>query len=246
MRDAAGVSEGTLLGGRVRYAQRESGHRTGIEPVLLAAFVPAAAGERVVEGGTGAGAGLLCLAARVDGVVGVGVEADPGLAALAAANFAANGFEGCRAEVGVIPALPASAREAAHAFANPPWHAPASTPSADAGRRLARQRDAPGVVGAWAAALAEAVVRGGTVSLIVPAALHLEAAAGLEAGGCGGMVLFPLWPRAGAAAKLAMVRGVKGSRTTASVAAGLVLHEADGGFTPAAEDVLRGGKGLGG
>ncbi|HJS85951.1 MAG TPA: SAM-dependent methyltransferase, partial [Acetobacteraceae bacterium] len=59
------VTGGTLLGGRVRYAQPAEGFRSGIEPVLLAAAVPARPGECVLEGGSGAGAGLLCLAARI-------------------------------------------------------------------------------------------------------------------------------------------------------------------------------------
>ena len=62
------TSDGCLLDGRVRYAQPASGsdgYRTGIEPVLLAASIPAQAGQRVLEAGVGAGAGLICLAARV-------------------------------------------------------------------------------------------------------------------------------------------------------------------------------------
>ncbi|HET9018931.1 MAG TPA: SAM-dependent methyltransferase, partial [Acetobacteraceae bacterium] len=85
---------GTLLGGRVHHTQLAEGHRTGIEPVLLAASIPAMHGARVLEGGTGSGAGLLCLAARVQGIAGVGIERDPALAALARANIAANGFAG--------------------------------------------------------------------------------------------------------------------------------------------------------
>ena len=53
------------LDGRVRYAQPRRGFRSGIEPVLLAAAIPARQGSHVLEGGCGAGAALLCLAARV-------------------------------------------------------------------------------------------------------------------------------------------------------------------------------------
>jgi len=88
----AEVTQGHLLGGIVRYAQPRHGFRSGIEPVLLAAAVPARAGERVLEGGSGAGAALLCLAARVAGIRGIGVERDPALVALAARNAAANGW----------------------------------------------------------------------------------------------------------------------------------------------------------
>ncbi len=88
------TTDGYLLGGRVRYAQPKAGFRSGIEPVLLAAAIPARPGEHVLEAGTGAGAGLLCLAARVPGLTGVGIERDPGLTAIAAANGVANGFSG--------------------------------------------------------------------------------------------------------------------------------------------------------
>ena len=75
-----------LLDGRVRHDQPAAGHRTGIEPVLLAASIPARAGARVLEGGAGSGAALLCLAHRVPGIIGLGLEIDPALAAIASAN----------------------------------------------------------------------------------------------------------------------------------------------------------------
>lgn len=58
------VTTGHLLGGKVVYRQFSTGNRTGLEPVLMAAFVPARPGQTVMEGGCGAGAGLLCLSNR--------------------------------------------------------------------------------------------------------------------------------------------------------------------------------------
>ncbi|WBO57919.1 hypothetical protein GT370_11530 [Acidocella sp. MX-AZ03] len=49
------TSAGTLLGGRLAYRQLRAGHRSGFEPVLMAAFCPARPGVRVLELGTGAG-----------------------------------------------------------------------------------------------------------------------------------------------------------------------------------------------
>ncbi len=237
------TTAGTLLGGRVRYRQLCSGHRTGIEPVLLAACVPARPGDVVAEGGTGAGAGLLCLAARVPGIRGVGVEADAALAALARANLAAN-------EVAVavrhdrLPDLAEPLPALDHAFANPPWFANADTPSPDARRALARRQGETGVLHGWAAALARTLRRHGTLTFVVPARAHTEAAAALAAAGCGGIVLYPLWPRAGREAKIAILRGAKGSRAAGRIAPGLVLHVAEGGYAAKAEAVLRDGAGL--
>ncbi|MBL4768768.1 MAG: methyltransferase, partial [Rhodobacteraceae bacterium] len=45
--------------------QPRKGYRAGIDPMLLAASVPAHAGQSVLELGCGAGAAILCLATRV-------------------------------------------------------------------------------------------------------------------------------------------------------------------------------------
>jgi tRNA1(Val) A37 N6-methylase TrmN6 len=115
------VAPGFLLDGRVRHDQPAAGFRSGIEPVLLAASIPARPGERVLEGGAAAGAALLCLAARVPGVVGVGVERDSALVALAAANARANRFGLLSFVAASIPDLPFGGGFD-HAFANPPYH----------------------------------------------------------------------------------------------------------------------------
>ncbi len=234
---------GTLLGGRVRYAQAAEGHRSGLEPVLLAAATPARPGERVLEAGSGAGAALLCLAARVPGVAGLGVERDAGLVALARGNAAANCFSALGFEAGGIEAFRAAA-PFDHAIANPPWHDARGTRGADTAREVAR-RGRPGLLGAWVGAMAGALRPRGTLSLVIAAGVVPEAMAAMAASGIGSIRLLPFWPRAGVAAKLAILRGVRGGRAAMVLAPGLVLHEADGRFTPAAEAVLREGAALG-
>jgi len=46
---APDISEGTLLDGRVRLKQPVEGYRVAIDPVFLAAAVPAAGAERVID-----------------------------------------------------------------------------------------------------------------------------------------------------------------------------------------------------
>lgn len=236
------VRSGTLLGGRVRYAQPAQGFRSGIEPVLLAAAVPARPGQTVLEGGTGAGAALLCLAARVPGIRGTGVEREPALAALAGTNFAANGFTGLGVLTGAIETctLPSPA---AHAFANPPYHPHAGTPSVDPARETAK-RAGPGTIAAWVAALARNIAAGGTLSLILPPGMLPEALAALAAARCGGPVLLPLWPKAGRPPRLVILQARKGGRAPFRLCPGLVLHGEDGRFTDAAQAILREGAAL--
>lgn len=239
----SGPASGFLLGGRVRHDQPERGHRTGIEPVLLAASIPAGPGSLVLEGGSGAGAGLLCLAHRVPGVRGVGVEIEPGLVGQASANAAANGFAGLGFELGDLTGWRGEGAFD-HAMANPPWHAPGASASPDAAKDRAK-RAPDGLFAAWARALVRPLRHRGTLTFVIAAA-HADAAlAGFAAAGCGSLAVLPLWPRAGVAARLVLLRGVKGGRGAFRLLPGLVLHEADGRFTLAAEACLREGAALG-
>jgi tRNA1(Val) A37 N6-methylase TrmN6 len=231
------VTQGYLLGGRVRYAQPRDGFRSGIEPVLLAAAVPARPGQRVLEAGSGAGAALLCLAARVAGISGLGVERDPALVAIAAGNAAANGWH----ELAFLAADIAEAADIGrfdHALANPPYHPASGTASPDASRDTAR-RARPDLFALWAAAMGRRLRPRGTLTWIVTAAVLPSCIAALTEAGCAPSALVPLWPRAGQAAKLVLLRGVKGGRGGFRVLPGVVLHAAAGGFTPDAEAILR-------
>jgi tRNA1(Val) A37 N6-methylase TrmN6 len=242
-RDATGPE--ALLGGRVLLDQGGAGLRATIDPVLLAAAVPAKAGEAVLEAGTGVGTASLCLLARVPGARAVGVESDAAQAMRAAENAALNGWSERFAAIAGDVTDPATARAAAghgpfaHAMANPPWFSGGSKPIEPA-RRLAKHgggRD----LARWIAFLARRVGPRGSVTLILPTALLPEALAGLEAARIGSPAVLPLWPHAGEAAKRVILSGRKGGRSPCRVLAGLVLHRQDGGFTAAAEAVLRDG-----
>lgn len=241
MSEGGAVRPGWLLGGRVRHDQAEAGHRSGLEPVLLAAAVPARPGERVLEGGSGAGTALLCLAARVAGIEGVGIERQAGQVALARANAAANRFDRLRFLEGDLARVrPEGVFD--HAMANPPWHAP-GTASPDAGREAAK-RAARGLFAEWAARLAAPLRHRGTLSLVVSAAVVPQCLAAFAAAGCGSPLLLPFWPRAGRPARLVLLQAVKGGRGGCTLLPGLVLHAANGGYTPEAEAVLRDGVAL--
>ncbi len=223
-----------LLGGRVSLEQPAGGLRAAVDAVLLAAAVPARAGEAVLELGCGAGPVFLCLAARVGGVAVRGVEADPALAELARRNAARAGLP---ADIVAADLREARPPRVAHAFANPPYWA-GGTASPHPGRRGAAHEGCVGLA-AWVQALARPLAHRGTATLVLPAARFAEAAAALREAGCGSIGLWPLWPRAGLPARRVLLRGVKGGRGPDRILPGLVLHGADGRFTPEAEAVLR-------
>jgi tRNA1(Val) A37 N6-methylase TrmN6 len=238
------LTEDGLLGGRLRFFQPRRGYRAAIDPVLLAAAVRAEAGETVLDAGVGTGAAALCLAARLPGCRVVGLEREPELLGLAAVNVRSNGLaDRVRLVAGDLLATPEALRQEAFdaVMTNPPYHVEgAATPPLDATRRAAHLGEAE--PGRWVAACLARLKPLGRLTLIQRAD-RLDAVLAALAGRAGDVVVFPLWPSdaAAAGAKRVIVAARKAARGPLRLARGLVLHEADGRFTPAAEAVLRDG-----
>jgi tRNA1(Val) A37 N6-methylase TrmN6 len=63
----------SFLDGRVKVWQPESGLRSGLDAVMLAAAVPARSGQSALELGAGVGTASLCLLKRVPELTVTGV-----------------------------------------------------------------------------------------------------------------------------------------------------------------------------
>ena len=228
----------TFLDGKVAITQPETGFRSGLDAVMLAAAVPAKAGEQALELGAGAGTPSLCLKSRVPGVAVTGVEIDPGLVELANANAAANGFD-CRFVAADIFHLPPELKQGFdQVFCNPPFHGEGQA-SPDAARKQALSDD--GKLRDWLKLGLQRTVSGGFFTAILRADRLAEALAALPTEG---VSVLPLWPRLGEPARRVIVQVRKASRAPFVLAPGLVLHREDGASTPEAEAVLRRGAAL--
>lgn len=238
-------SEDTLLGGRVRLRQPLSGYRAAIDPVLLAAAVPASPADTVLDIGCGVGAVALCLALRA-GCRVTGIEAQRDLVRLAGDNIGLNDLAGRvlvmegdilrpppRLEPGSFP----------HVMANPPFlEAGTASPLPHAGKAAANV-EGEADLAAWVRfALAMARPKGSIT--LIHRADRLEQLLAQLSGRTGEIVVFPLWAGRDKPAKRIIIRARKGVATPTRLTPGLVLHEADGRYTAAADAVLRGGAAL--
>src|SRR5947208_14215930 len=117
-------TEDRRLGGRIRLKQPVAGYRVAIDPVFLSAAVPAEPHQLVLDVGCGAGAAMLCVAARVPHTRLVGLEMQRDLVRLAGDNIILNGLE-ARASVMIGDLLHPPPRLSPGAFApavaNPPF-----------------------------------------------------------------------------------------------------------------------------
>jgi tRNA1Val (adenine37-N6)-methyltransferase len=234
-------SEDRFLDGRVIARQPIRGFRSGLDAVMLAAAVPAAAGDHVLELGCGAGVASLCLAARLKSFKITGIDTLGALVDLANDNARANGME-LRAQFIVGDALdpPAALRRSFdHVFANPPFHDDEGDTSPDRERASALQDG--GRLGDWISMGLKRVKSQGTFTSIIRADRLAEALAELSPRG---VTLFPLWPRSDAPAKRVVLQARKDSRAPLTMLPGLVLHEPKGAYTLAAHAILREGGSL--
>jgi len=237
-----------LLGGRVRLIQPRQGYRAAVDPVLLAAAVPARPGEAVLELGAGTGAAFLCLMARVADLAVTAVEIDAEAAGRARRNAALNAVAD-RVQVVAADAfagLPMlRGRHFAQVMMNPPYlEAGAADASPDPAKARATV-EGRGGAGAWINLAARLAAPGGRLTLIHRADRLVALLAGLADSRFGAIEILPLWPRPGEAARRVVLRAVAGSRAPTTLSPGLMLHGPEGGFTGAAEAILRDGAVLG-
>ncbi len=235
-----------FLNGRLHLWQPRKGYRAGVDPVLLAASVPAKTGESVLELGCGAGAVALCLAARVPGLQMTGVEFQPDYAKLAQRNADENNLS-----MTVVTAdlrdLPKELRQAQfnHVLMNPPYFDRSKgSAAADPGRDAAFGGDTH--LSDWIDIGIKRLAPKGHLTMIqrierLPDVLNAIGAR------LGSLVVRPIAGRQNVAPSRFLLRGIQAGRAAFVMAPTLVLHAGESHFgdtesyTTAIKDVLRNG-----
>jgi tRNA1(Val) A37 N6-methylase TrmN6 len=212
---------------------------------MLAAATPSATRGPILDIGAGVGAvGLSAALFAPQASVGL-VEVDPAACALARQNVATNQF-GERVRVYEADLFEPAVRQQAGlvdeqaelVLTNPPYlSAGRVRASPDPTRALAHV--SVGGLSPWVRACLALLKPGGTFVMIHRADALAECLASVEVR-LGALRILPIGPHAGDAATRVLLRGIKGSKAPLALMAPLVLHEADGRFTPLAEAINRG------
>ncbi len=222
--------------GRVRLRQAASGHRVGTDAVLLEAGAPAEDVGSVLDLGSGVGAVGLAYALRHPAALVRLAEIDAGAAALAMENISANGLEG-RVMLEPGDALSRDGPKVDLVLTNPPY-LETGRGRISAERATAHLMPAGGLE-AWVKAALRRLVGKGRLVMIHRADALPPILAALDRR-FGAVQALPILPRADQPAIRVLVTAVKGSRGPFQLRPPLVLHDADGKFTPFAAALHRG------
>jgi tRNA1(Val) A37 N6-methylase TrmN6 len=240
-----------FLGGRVEALQPRTGHRAGLEAVMLGGSIDPNASGTLIDLGAGAGVAGFCAAVRARNIKVVLVERD-GEAAEAArqaltrlANRAfARRVTMVEAAITDRDAILAAGGPADQVLMNPPFHQAASTSASPDEARADAHVLAEGGLEEWTSAASAILKPGGRLTIIFRAdGLDiLLAALGKR---FGAVDILPIHPRAQATAHRLLVSAIKDSRAGLKLLAPLILHGATGSaFLPEIEALLRGRVGL--
>jgi tRNA1(Val) A37 N6-methylase TrmN6 len=221
------LTRDAFLGGALHLHQPKAGYRAGVDPVLLAASVPARAGQRVLDLGCGAGAVALCLGARVAGLQLHGVEKQPFYADLAVKNA-----DECQLDLTVwrcdlaTPATALRQIQFHHVVANPPYfRANAHVASPNAGRAAAMgEVGEHATLAQWVAFAAQRLLAKGTLHMIQRTERLPDMLAAC-AGQLGSIEVLPLAAREGRAPENILLRARKLGRGPFRLHAPFVLHD---------------------
>ncbi len=221
--DVSDLTRDAFLGGALHLWQPRTGYRAGVDPVLLAACVPATAGDRVLDVGCGVGTAALCLAARVPDLRLTGVEVQDDYAALAQRNGTENGadFTVLHAD---LRALPVEVRQVQfnHVMMNPPYFDRANSSSAqDQGRDMAFGGDTP--LADWLDIGIRRLAPKGHLTLIQRIE-RLPEVLGAIIPRLGSIVVRPISGRAGTPPQRFLLRAIQSGRAGFFMAPTLVMH----------------------
>ena len=239
------ITADALLQGRVRLYQPARGARMSLDPVLLAGFLAPPYG-RFLDIGCGAGPLSFLLLARDPDASGVGVEIQPRLAGLARRGRDDNSWA-ARLEIVEADVRQVGMELEAGSFdvvvTNPPYRTVESSPPSPDRERALAHHEITLRLGEWIDVAARLVRRSGRVAAILPAARAGELFTALEARGLRAVRAREVVSREAQAASRILVEaspsGAGGPPVQQLIEEPpLVVHEADGGFTPEVRRLL--------
>ncbi|MCK0171235.1 methyltransferase [Aliiroseovarius sp. S1123] len=243
------LTQDDFLGGQLVLTQPRTGYRAGVDPVFLASAVSAQSGQSVLELGCGVGAASLCLGRRVPGLELHGIERQADHAEMARKNAEDNGIS-LTVHDGDLAQMPEALRAQSfdHVIMNPPYfdRTRGSMSPHDA-REQAMGEETP--LAAWMDQATRRLKPRGMLTMINAAERLPDILSSLD-DRLGSVVVQPLSPRSGRAAKLLLLQARKGGRAAFRLAAPIVLHEGAAHtsdrehYTPAIQATLRDGAAL--
>ena len=240
--ETADFTTDEFLGGKLKIKQPAKGYRIGIDTVLLASATKPRDNAKVLDLGCGVGGVSLCLLSNHPNISVVGIDLDGDLIKVAKENNLASGFEKrFKPLLGSVLDPPKSLVHNTFdvVVTNPPYLARDTSNPSPENRKISSHIETEVDLADWLRFSAKFLRPRGVISLIHRAD-RLDHILALMRMKFGGLVVCPLWPKAGHPAKRVIIFGTKGSASPIKIMPGIILHNDDGSYTTSVLSVLTG------
>ena len=234
-----------LLDKQVKIFQPINGYRASTDAVFLSAMVSSVRnGDKILDVGSGTGAVSLCLAERFKHLqISInGFEIQPELAELANLSAKENGFDFLKfINTDIAAPLPEGLRFCSfnHVVSNPPY-ALKDLPSPNKSKATAHNLNHMTLT-QWINFCIKMTAPKGFIYLVNRAEALDEILFALYPK-TGNIHILPLFSKQGQEAKRVLVSAQKDSKAPLILHEGIVVHDENGAYSPAAEKILRAGK----
>ena len=228
-----------LLNRQLWVKQPKKGFRIAVDTVLLAAAVPAKAGDRVLDMGCGVGGAMLCLGFRVSGPRLTGIDIQPELVALCQENIIGNKMsERANATALSVLDIPKSWDVSFdHVMMNPPYYDKETHDvSPNAIKATANTHDS-GDLQDWIAAAHRVLNDSGTLTMIHTADQR-DLLIKLLSPSFSQLIILPIVSKSGQPNTRVIIRATKIGQGVSEIPE-FVMHKSDGAYTDAADGILR-------
>lgn len=234
-----------FLNKQIIIEQPKIGFRIAVDTLLLASAVPACAQEYTLDIGCGVGGAMLALCHRVPMVKIKGLEIQEEMVVLCQRNILLNKMEqNLSVTLGAVASLPhAWDNMFDHVMMNPPYHAMNTHDVSPCLNKKLANAEPIDMLKQWIESAAKALKSMGVLTLIhrydrydeIQALLHCH---------FNSLKAVPIMTKHKDHAKRIIVRAQKARVNENVVLPPLVMHQENGKYTQAAEDILRYGKAL--
>lgn len=217
--------------GRLKILQPVQGFRAGMDSVILAASIPAQAGESVLELGMGPGVAALCLAHRVKAKI-TGVEIDPEAIKITEKNIENNGLNSIvnvlPADVTQVKTIPQRGFD--HAMMNPPFYSAAHHQTSPHAQKATAMNIADDALAAWVHTAITCLKPGGSFTAIVPPD-RLQTILTAMGAKLGAVQLLAIHTKPNAPATRVLIHGKKGRKTPLAILPPFLTMDDKGGMS---------------
>ena len=234
------LSANKILGGYISILQPKKGFRVGMDSILLASSIKNC--DNCLELGSGSGAISICLVKKIDNVEILGIEKNIRLVDIANQNIYKNGLSENKIKFLCLDIIGNKFKTLYNNYfdrvvMNPPYFSERKVNTSENIEIATARCETESTLEDWVQIAYKKLAPKGYLNFIFRTE-SIDKVLTILSPKWGDIRIYPLWPNAEKASKLFIIQARKSVKTESKLLPGMILHNDNGTYTNACNDVL--------